>query len=97
MAQYRLSRRADADLDAIWLYIARDNPDAADELDAQLHAAMKMLSQFPGLGHLRADVKNPRYRFWNVGSYVIGYYVRGKTVTIVRVVHGARDMRKIFK
>jgi plasmid stabilization system protein ParE len=39
--KYRISRRADNDLEAICDYIAEANPDAADRLDEQIHNAIK--------------------------------------------------------
>lgn len=90
----RISKRADADLDAIWHYIARDNPPAADRLEDALHAAMRMLAEYPGLGNTRPDVANPAYRFWTVNPYILAYRVEGNTLTVVRVLHGARDIRR---
>lgn len=51
----------------------------------------------PGMGHLRADVKGRRYRFWTVRPYVIADRFDAATLTVVRVVHGARDFRRIFR
>ena len=65
---YRISRRANADIEAICDYIAKDNPAAADSLDLRIHTTIEMLSQFPKLGHARQDVSDKRYRFWSVGS-----------------------------
>ncbi len=89
----RISKRADADLDSIWQYIARDNPAAANRVEQALHAAMRMLAAFPGLGHRRSDVGNPAYRFWTVKPFIIAYRLDGDTLTVVRVLHGARDVR----
>jgi toxin ParE1/3/4 len=91
--KYRISRLADRDIDQIWQHIADDNPDAADRVDASLHEAMKLLAKMPGIGHTRWEVADPRYRFWKVYSYLIAYRVEGATL---RVVHGARDLRKIL-
>jgi toxin ParE1/3/4 len=84
------------DMSEIWNYIAQDNATAANQLEERLFAAMKLLQERPGMGHERADVSDTRYRFWAVGSYVIAYQVRGKHVTIRRVIHGARDFRELF-
>lgn len=94
---YRISRRADADLDAIWDFIARDNPKAADRVEADFRTAMRRLAEFPALGHRRPEAKYPPYRFLLVHSYLIAYRVQGKTVIIVRVIHSARDLSRIFK
>jgi toxin ParE1/3/4 len=74
MKGYRLTRRADADLDAIWNVINDNNgPRVADRIEQELHEAMRLLAEHPGIGHRRADVRNPRYRFWSVYKFVIAY------------------------
>jgi plasmid stabilization system protein ParE len=35
--------------------------------------------------------------FWKVYSYLIAYRLHGKTLVISRVVHGARDLSRLFK
>jgi plasmid stabilization system protein ParE len=58
---YRISVRANADIEAICDYIAKDNPTAASELDQRLHNAIYLLAQFPGMGHGRLDVQDKRF------------------------------------
>ncbi len=93
---YRISRRANADIEAICDYIAKDSPAAADRLDLRMHTTIEMLSQFPRMGHSRQDVSDKRYLFWTVGTYVIAYRMQGKQLIVVRVLHGARNIRKLF-
>jgi toxin ParE1/3/4 len=92
---YRISRRADADIRRICERIETDNPDAADRLDERIHRAIQLLAKVPGMGHSRSDVKDKRHLFWVVGKYVIAYRVE-KELVVVRVVHGARDFRRLF-
>jgi toxin ParE1/3/4 len=92
---YRISPRADADLDEIWTYIARDNLPAADRTEQAMHEAMEQLAHMPGLGHQRPDA-DERYRFWRVGPYLIAYRMENDTVHVVRVLHGARDIRRFL-
>ncbi|HYV36200.1 MAG TPA: type II toxin-antitoxin system RelE/ParE family toxin [Gemmataceae bacterium] len=94
--KYRISRRADADIERICDYIAENNPDAAERLDEKIHRAIQLLADFPGMGHTRPDVADKRYLFWAVGNYVIAYRVEKKELVVVRVLHGARDFRKLF-
>lgn len=89
----RISGCADADLGAIWQYIALDDVAAADRVERDLHAAMRLLAEYPGIGHTRPDVNDRRYRFWRVHSYLIAYRVEGDTLFVVRVLHGAHDVR----
>jgi plasmid stabilization system protein ParE len=93
---YRISRTANADIARIWDHIAEHNPDAADRLEEQIHRAIHLLAKFPGMGHTRADVADKRYLFWAVGNYIIAYRVVQQELVVVRVVHGARDFRRLF-
>ena len=94
---YRISRQADADIDLICDYIAQNNPDAADRIDDQIHDAIQRLARFPGMGHTRSEVTDKRYLFWAVGKHVIAYRVEGEELVVVRVLHGARNFRKLFR
>jgi toxin ParE1/3/4 len=94
--KYRISRRADSDIERICDRIAEDNPDAADRLDDRIHHAIQQLAEVPGMGHSRSDVEDERYRFWVVASFVIAYRIEKSELLVVRVLHGARDFRRLF-
>jgi toxin ParE1/3/4 len=89
--------QARRDLHEAWDFIAQRDVDAADRLLAQVEVAVAMLANVPGAGHARSDVRDPRLRFWVVRPYVIAYRYTSRTLTVVRVVHGARDFRKVFR
>ncbi len=96
MRRYRLSRRAKKDLDKIWLHIARDNIKAATRFVDLLTDKFPLLADSPRMGRLREDLQ-PDLRSFPVKNYLIFYRPLGKTgVAIVRVVHGARDLRSLF-
>ena len=92
----RISRLADRDIEEIWKFIALDSPTAATKVEDDIHAAMKLLATQPLMGHQRRDIPDDRYRFWPVYSYVIAYRIEGGTLLVVRVVHGARNLRKVL-
>jgi len=94
---YRISHKANIDIEGICDYIAEDNPEAAGRLDEKIHRAIERLAEFPGMGHMRADVEDKRYRFWVVGKYVIAYRVEQDELLVIRVLHGARDFRTFFR
>jgi plasmid stabilization system protein ParE len=94
--EYVLSAAARLDVRQIWIQIAEANIDAADQVIAEFQRAMNQLTEHPGMGHRRPDVKNPRYRFWTVYSYLIAYYPDTSPLQIVRVIHGARDVKRIL-
>ena len=98
MSRYYISRSADRDLDAIWRVINENNgPNVADRIDRELHNAIQLLADNPLMGHRRADVRDPRYRFWSVYNFVIAYRPEKSPLVVARVVHGARDFKTIFK
>ena len=96
MRRYRLSRRAKKDLDEIWLYIARDSIESANRFLDLLTDKFPLLADSPRMGRLREELQ-PDLRSFPVKNYLIFYRPLGKTgVSIVRVVHGARDLRSLF-
>jgi toxin ParE1/3/4 len=98
MSRYVVTRRADKDLDAIWDWIADGNgPAIANRIERELHEAMNLLAEFPEIGHTRPDVKNPRYRFWALYNFVIAYRTDRTPLHVARVIHGARDFRRLFR
>ena len=97
MRRLLVQPQARIDLLEIWHHIARDSVVNATRVSERLEQAIRDLVPVPGKGHVRADVKNPNYRFWSVRPYVIAYRYDDRTLTIVRVVHGARDFRRLFR
>jgi toxin ParE1/3/4 len=82
---------ADRDLDAIYAWISRDNPDAAARHIQRLVAAARRLAAFPERGTPRPEIGTGA-RSIPVGAYLILYKVEANSVDVVRIVHGARDV-----
>ncbi len=98
MAAHRLTPDALADLDEIWRFIARDDPEAADRVEETILAACKSLSQFPRQGHSRPDLTKLPVLFWTVPrypSYLVIYRPETKPLQIIRVLHGRRDLKRV--
>jgi plasmid stabilization system protein ParE len=51
----------------------------------------------PEMGHLRRDLTSESFRFWSVYSYLVIYRAEARPVQILRVIHGARDVRSILE
>ena len=79
-------------MDTIWLYIAQDNMDAADQVENDIIKAMYNLSNYPLIGHRREDLTMRDIRFWNVHSYLIVYDANTQPISIARVLSGYRDI-----
>ena len=96
MTPVRISAEAEADLDAIWLYIANDSPINADRfLERLVTTLTTTLSTLPLAGRTREEFE-AGLRSFPVESYIAFYRVRNNTVEIVRIIHGARDLGAIF-
>ena len=96
MGSIRRTATSRRDFREIWAFIAVHNPTAADNLLRRLDAALDFLSEHPRAGPLRPELR-PRLRSYPVGSYIIFYRPTRYGIELTRVLHGARDLRRIFK
>jgi plasmid stabilization system protein ParE len=96
MKRFQLSPEAASDVRDIWAYIAEDSIKAARNVRISLLDACKLIAENPNIGHSREDLTNQPVLFWPVGSYLILYDRRTQPLSIVRVLHGARDVPSLF-
>ena len=87
--------QADEDLIDIWVYIAQDNPDAADHLLDEFEKKFALLAGQPRVGAARSDIA-PGLRHFPAGNYLILYRETDDGIEVVRVVHGARWLSNLF-
>lgn len=87
--------QSEEDLIEIWLYIAQDNPAAADRVLDDIEQCFNMLVDNPQMGRYRPDIA-PELRYFISGKYLILYRTLNDGVQIVRVIHGARDLPNVF-
>jgi len=96
MNQYRVSVEARSDLDETWLYIAHDNPDAADKYIRAIVSRFPTLPSTPLMGRERPEL-SPGLRSFVVGHHVIFYRLFEGGIEIVRVLDGVRDLPPLFE
>jgi toxin ParE1/3/4 len=96
MSQPFFSPSSRQDLREILEHIAKDKPGAALKHVVRLEEECWMLARNSELGSLRSDLL-PNLRCWSVGNYVICYRRSNDGVEIIRVVHGARDIGRLFQ
>ncbi len=85
----RWLRRALENLDQEAEYVARDDPAAAARIVERIVANVARLATHPGSGQ-PGRVPGTRELVVNGTPYLVPYRVRGETVEILRVFHGAR-------
>ena len=100
MSRYRLTPEAASDVFEIWSYIAADSIEAAEKVESSILEACTFLAAFPMSGHLRPNVTRRPVRFWTVApypNYMVVYEPDTQPLLILRVVHGARDLPRLFR
>ena len=95
---HRVSPRAEADLDDLWFYAAKESGsiEIANRLIDTITERFFTLASFPYIGRSREEDFSPGYRSLAVGEYVIVYIVENEAPLILRVVHGRRQLEALF-
>jgi toxin ParE1/3/4 len=96
---HRIASRAEADLDAIWIYVASKSGsmDVANRLIDALTERFFLLTNFPQAGRRRDAEFGSGVRSFPVGEYIILYLVEDADVLILRVLHGSRDLEDLIR
>jgi plasmid stabilization system protein ParE len=93
MRAYDFHPEAEADPNAIWEYIAEDNPDATDRTINRIVSTIEALVPFPQQGHRRPDLTSRSLRFISAGNYLIAYAPDKRPLWVLAVIHGRRSLR----
>ena len=94
---HRLSAEAEADLDELWYYVARNGSiEAADRLVESLTTRFVLLGTRPHAGRRRDDLR-PSVRAFPVGEYIVLYRVDGDDVLIQGVARGNRELEALLR
>lgn len=89
----KIYRRPQARLDliSIWHYIARDNPDAADQLLDRINDVLQRLAARPLIGRERTELGD-KLRSFPVGNYIVFYNPLSDGIDLIRVLSSYRDI-----
>jgi toxin ParE1/3/4 len=95
MPSVAIRPKALEDLAEIWACIAEDSPRPADAFAAAIDREIRGLGRRPLIGRARPEfVDRPEKPPF--GRYVIFYLPRNRGIEVVRVLHGARDLKPLF-
>lgn len=96
MTQCVFTPRAEADLDDIWYDVACDNVEVADKLIDRIRARCESHAVFPLSGE-RQDHLIPHLRRIIEGPYLIFYFPTPNGISVIRILHGKRDLDRLFR
>ena len=91
MSRLLWTEPAVADLDSIHAYISRDAIVYADAIILEILNAVERLVDFPESGRFVPELDDDQTRELLVGNYRVLYEVDSDRVSILTVLHGARD------
>ena len=78
-------------------YISRDSVKHAEKTANKIHDKINLLNDFPYIGRKVPEQDDERYRELIYKSYRIIYKIEKNYVHIQTVLHGARNLKNIFK
>lgn len=82
------------DLESIANYIARDSKFYAATFVKEIKSASRSLEKFAKRGRIVPEFKSEDIRELFIKSYRLIYKVDHSTVTILAIIHGARNLKK---
>ena len=96
---HRVTPEAEAELDDIWYYIAKESAsiEIADRVIDSVTSRFFLLARFPQMGRRRDEDLRPGLRSFVVGEYVIIYRLEVEEVLILHVLRGSRDLKALFR
>lgn len=95
-AKLRYAKGAEDDLLSAWLYIAAENPPAADHIIEAIDREARLLLEQPHMGRPRPELA-PGLRSWPTRTrYILFYFADEQGITIARVLHHARDVAQAW-
>ncbi len=97
MGSFRLSDEALADVHSVWVYLLkRAGLRTADRVVKELFDEFQKLADAPNRGHRRLDLTSKEVLFVRLYSYLIIYEPRTSPVSILAVLHGKRNVRRLL-
>ena len=96
MGLVRRTQLSKLDYQRIYDYIAVDNERAADKVLRTFDEKLMLLSEMPGAGPARPDLGRT-VRSLPVGNYLLVYRPIKAGIELLRVIHGARKVRRVFR
>jgi len=96
MRRVKVAAAAEEDLKEIWSYIAERNAEAANGVVREITGKFAILRDYPQIGR-EQDKLLVNLRSFAVKQYFIFYQPIEDGVEILRILHGSRDIERLFE
>lgn len=96
MARVVRSNRAQRDLEEILDYLDGQSEDAAERYATRLDEACERHAEHPQIG-AKAEEYAPGLRVFTVWNYAVFYRCIDGGIEVIRLIHGARDIPRLFE
>ena len=96
MTKVSYSPQAEAELVEIGGYIAQDSERHAEEFVARLRDRAQSIARAPRIYRQREDLGSG-LRSAAISDYVILFRIAAEGIEILHIVHGARDLNRLFE
>jgi toxin ParE1/3/4 len=95
----RISPQARADLDELWLYIAKESGSEtlATRVVGALADKFALFSKFPFIGRTLESAQRPDVRSFPVDKHIIFYSIKPNEIRILRIIHSSQDAWTVFR
>jgi toxin ParE1/3/4 len=102
VASYVLAACIESELEEIWDFIAKDNPEAAEKVVAAIEETFQILAENPGLGRPKKlkDSRLRNLRFRSVPrfeNYLVFYQEIATGIEVFHVYHTARNIKALLR
>jgi toxin ParE1/3/4 len=96
MARAIRSEQAQQDLEGILDYLDSQSSQAADRFAVKFEQTCNLHATHPGIG-TSSEEYAPNLRHFTVWNYAVFYRPVDDGIEIIRIIHGARDIPKLFE
>lgn len=95
--EIHLLRIAEEDFNEIIVFIAQDNPIAAENVALKIEKALLKLTLHPLLGRVpnEPELAGAGFRYLIIDNFLIFYSLENRTIYVHRIIHGARDYHRL--
>lgn len=93
----RWSYEATADLEALAEYISKDSAFYAAAFVQEILDASRSLNQFSERGRIVPELDNPNIRELFIREYRLIYCTEEARIVILGLIHGKRDLKRLWK